>query len=93
MEGADLATTGLTSLAAVFAAGPPAATCVREAVLTESFGVDTEDRCSVDAVFFAVAGGLLLFVVTAAAVAYERRGAAGTMARDEQAGVRKPSWA
>lgn len=78
-------------MVAAFAAGPPAATCVRDAVLTETFGSDADDNFSVDAAFFAVVGGLFLFVVTAAAVTYERRYAAEGVIRDEQAAARKPS--
>jgi hypothetical protein len=65
---------------------------VRDAVLTETFGLDAEDRCSVDAVFLAVAGGRFLFVATAAAEAYVRRQIAGAMTLEEEAVVRMPSW-
>ncbi len=81
-EAAD-SVAGLTFLVAAFAVGPPSETCVRDVVFTETFGLDADNKCSVDAAFFAVTEGLSLLVATAAAVAYEQRDAAETRTRDE----------
>lgn len=78
----DLSVAEATSFVAAFATGPLAETCVRDAALTETFGLDAEDKRSADAAFFAVNEGLSL-VATAAAVAYEQRHAAETRTRDE----------
>lgn len=79
----DLSVTEGASFVAVFAPGLPVETCVRDAAFTETFGLDVVDEGSVEAVFFAVTGGLSLLVARTAAVAYERRHVAETKTRDE----------